>query len=143
MPSNPAFKPFVLAALSAVVTAGFAAPAAAGGKYSPHCNCVPYQHVQVMHAYQPVTYYVPQKVYVPMRVLVPKHARVSARFYLVDQGPSFDMPGLPYTRPTVLYTAKRAYPYGTSYVPAAKRHHAHRGKRPGRAAYRYAPAYGK
>lgn len=105
-----------------------ATPAFAGGDYygedqgaAAPCNCAPAQpQVRVIESVQPVTYYarqtviVPQQVYVRRQVLVPQRAYVRTQSYLVDQGPTYDVPPVRYRAATVSYPSGNDYPYARS-----------------------------
>lgn len=105
--------PVKMTVASAAVFVLLAAPAAAGGYYAKAryagCNCL--RAAPVVYGVAPVTYYVAQQAYVPSEVYVRQYAFVPVRSYIVDQGPSFDVPAVPYTAPTLYFPSRYHYPF--------------------------------
>src|SRR5262245_8581215 len=72
------------------------------GGYGGGCNCGG-ARVRAVYGVQPVTYYETQQVYVPQVVTVPRTGYVATQSYVVDQGPTYDVPAVSYAAPSVSY----------------------------------------
>jgi hypothetical protein len=111
-------SPVLSATASAALLVLLAAPAAAGdyygyhGGYSAGRNCThAHPRVRVIYGVAPVTYYETKQIYVRQTVTVPRHSFVPTQQYVVDQGPSFDVPAVTYSAPRVYYPSGDYYPW--------------------------------
>lgn len=105
-----------VASLAALLATG---PAVAGGPGPRDCDCAPHPHARMVEQLVPVTYYETRKVYVPQRVYVQRRGYVRTQFYLVDQGPNFGVPAVPYTQPVIYQVGVRVSPAEAVRVKSA------------------------